>query len=226
VMVVAGNVELEEVKRLSEKWFGPIPAGDVPKRNLPREPKQTQARKLTIEADVPQDAFYTVFHMPGRDSVEYYTADLLSDILGRGKSARLYTELVKEKELFIDLQAYVTGSIDPGLMVIGGRLSSGISFQQAEEEVWRVINEVKKGVENDELQKVKNQAESSIVFGELELLNRAMNLAYGAILGNPNWVNEEIHHIRKVTNENIVEMASRILVPENSSTVYYKSASK
>lgn len=226
VMVVAGNVELEEVKRLSEKWFDPIPAGNVPVRNLPQEPKQTQARKLTIEAAVPQDAFYTVFHMPGRDNPEYYTADLLSDVLGRGKSARLYAELVKEKALFIDLQAHVTGSIDPGLMVIGGRLSSGTSFQQAEEEVWKVINQLKQGLEFEELEKVKNQAASSIVFGELELLNRAMNLAYGAIMGNPNWVNEEIHHIRRVTNEQIVDMANRILVPENSSTVYYKSIPK
>lgn len=222
VMVVAGNVKRDEVKRLSEKWFGSIPAGEPYVRQLPVEPKQTAKREITVEADVPQDALYSVFHMPGRMDKNYHKADLLSDVLGRGKSSRLFNQLVKERELFVQLGSYVMGSLDPGLLVIGGRLAKGINMEEAERAIWEVIDEVKQGISENEMQKVKNQAESSLVFGEVELLNRAMNLAFGAVMGNPNWTNEEINHIHAVNKEDIKTTAKEILRSANNSVLYYK----
>ena len=226
IMVVAGNVTFDQVKELSEKWFGPIPAGEKYIRELPAEPQQTEARLEVAEGDVPLDAIYKAYHMPGRTDIRYYTADLLSDVLGRGKSSLFYDKLVKEEKLFSELSAYVTGSVDPGLLVISGKLRPGVSHQQGEEAIETVIAEVQEnGVSEEELAKVKNQAESSLVFSEVDLLNRAMNLAFGALLGQPDLINKEGEYIQGVTAAGIKAMARKILVPTNCSTLHYKATS-
>ncbi len=222
ILVVAGNVKRDQVRQMAEKWFGEIPSGKPIVREYPTEPKQAAMRRLEVNADVPASAFYMAFHMPARTELAYYTADLLSDVLGRGKSSRLYQSLVKEQMLFNSISAYVTGSADPGLLVISGKLRDQTTFELAEEKVWDVINEiVANGVEPDELEKVKNKAESSLVFSEMELLNTAMNLAYSSFLGNPNLVNKEVDNIRNVSTEAIKNMAERILMKENSNTLAY-----
>ncbi len=221
-LVVAGNVSLEQVRELSEKWFGDIPAQQRPSRSLPPEEAQTAKRSLTVEADVPAQAIYKVFHMPGRFSPKYHTADLLSDILGRGKSSRLYQTLVQEKRYFSTLNAYVTGSIDPGLLVISGKLHDGIRPEKGEEEIDMIISEViESGVTDEELNKVKAQAESTVVFSEVELLNRAMNLAYYSLSGEVENVNRELDSIKAVTKDDIHNAAQEILRVENSSIMYY-----
>ena len=224
IMVVAGNVTFEQVKELSEKWFGPIPAGAEYVRDLPVEPPQREERLEVVAGDVPQDAIYKAYHMPGRTDIRYYTADLLSDVLGRGKSSLLYEQLVIEKKVFSEIGAYVSGSLDPGLLVISGKLSLGVSHEQAEQEIGAIIEELKqKGVSEEELQKVKNQAESSLVFSEVELLNRAMNLAFGALMGQPDLVNKEGDLIQAVSAREIQAMAEEILVPTNCSSLHYQA---
>jgi predicted Zn-dependent peptidase len=224
VMVVAGPVRLEEVKQLSEKWFGPIPAGKPYIRRLPAEPVQEQARYLEVEAGVPLDAIYKTFHIPGKSSEKYYTADLLSDILGRSKSSRLYDKLVKESKVFNSINAYVSGSVDPGLLVIQGHLNQGVSIERGEEEINAILAQItEQKVSESELEKVKNQAESTIVFSEVELLNRAMNLAFYANLGNPEQVNQESDYIQAVTPESLQAMAREVLRKENSSTIHYRA---
>lgn len=224
VMVVAGDVNFEQVKELSEKWFGPIPAGEKYLRKLPAEPRQTEARLEVAEGDVPLDAIYKAYHMPARTDIRYYTADLLSDVLGRGKSSLFYDRLVKEQKLFSDISAYVTGSMEPGLLVISGKLRPGTTFEQAEEAIGAIIEEVQeKGVSKEELEKVKNQAEASLVFSEVDLLNRAMNLAFGALMGDPDLINKEGDYIQAVTAESIQAMARKILLPSNCSTLHYKA---
>jgi predicted Zn-dependent peptidase len=224
IMVVAGPVKLEEVKRLAEKWFGPIPAGKPYIRRLPAEPVQEHARYLELEASVPLDAIYKVFHIPGKSSEKYYTGDLLSDILGRGKSSRLYDKLVKETKLFNSINGYVSGSVDPGLLVIQGHLNQGVSIERGEEEINAILAQImEQQVPELELEKVKNQAESTIVFSEVELLNRAMNLAFYANLGKPEQVNQESEYIQAVSPESLQAMAREILRKENSSTIYYRA---
>ncbi len=222
VLVVAGNVELETVKQLSKKWFGSIAAGEKYRRHLPAEPPQREKRQLEVIADVPVHAIYKAYHMPGRLHASYYTADLLSDLLGRSKSSRLYTQLVKKQELFSGINSYITGAIDPGLLVIQGKLNPGVSLEEVDQAIDSVVQEIQQGsVKEEELQKVKNQAESSIIFAEMELLNRAMNLAYATILGDPNLVNRESEMIQAVTTQQIQQAAREILHDSNASTVYY-----
>lgn len=224
ILVVAGNVMLDDVKLLAEKWFGPIPAGEVYIRNLPTEPVQNEERKLEVVADVPVDAIYKAYHIPGRLDTRYYTADLLSDLLGRSKSSRLYTELVKKQHLFSSISAYVTGTIDPGLLTIHGKLNPGVSLEKADQAIEAVVQSTIQGAVNeDELQKVKNQAESSIIFSEMELLNRSMNLAYATLLGNPDLVNQESEMIQAVTVQDVQKLAGEVLHKNNASTLYYIS---
>ena len=224
IMVVGGDVTTDQVRALCTKWFEGVPKRQVPKRNLPVEPRQLEKRFLRVEADVPTDALYMTFHMPGRFDSDFHAVDLMGDILGRGKSSRLYEQLVNQQRIFNSLSAYVTGSIDPGLLVISGKPVSGIDLNTAEEAVWGVLEEFKsEGFEHLELQKVKNKAESTLVFSEVELLNRAMNLAFASLGGNPDYVNQEPELLQKVNSEDVLVQARKILTRANSSVLHYKS---
>jgi zinc protease len=222
ILVVAGNVKKEQVKKLSEKWFGPIPAQNIKKRSLPVEPAQTTKRFLEIDAKVPASAFYKSYHMPGRFDKDYYAADLLSDVLSRGHSSRLYHKLVKEKEIFTSISSFVMGTIDPGLLVINGRVRNGVKLSDAEAEVAKVVDDlIQGGATEEELTKVKNQAFATLEFGEVEVMNRAMNLAFAKLSGDTNIVNQEKRDIEAVTLADIQRMGKQILREENSSVMYY-----
>jgi predicted Zn-dependent peptidase len=226
ILVVGGNVTVEEVKQLCKKWFEPIPAGTPYVRNLPREPKQTQARFLETTGDsVPLNALYKVWHMPGRFESNFYTADLLSDVLGRSKSSRLYQKLLRDNPLFNNISAHLTASLDPGLLIVQGTLNDGVSLEEADAAVEAVIQEmVDQPVAAEELAKVKNQAEATLTFSEVELLNRVMNIAFAANAGDANMVNEEAAKIQAITPDSLQAMAKDILRKDNCSTMYYRNA--
>jgi zinc protease len=227
ILVVAGNVTTNQIKELSEKWFGPIPSGKAQTKMLPAEPKQAAKRIISVEADVPTDALYKTWHMPGRFEHDYYAADLLSDILSRGDSSRFYHQLVQQKEIFSSISSFVMGTIDPGLLVVSGRVKDGISLEAAEQEIDAIIEKViREGVTAEELEKVKNQAEATLEFGEVEVINRAMNLAFCALSGDPNFVNEEVNKIKSISLKDIHGVASKILSDENSSVMYYRAKKK
>jgi predicted Zn-dependent peptidase len=222
IMVVGGDVKLEEVKRLSEKWFGTIPAGQKLPRLLPTEGVQTDERKETVQANVPLDALYKVFHMPARTEQGYYAVDLISDILSRGNSSRLFRNLLKDKKLFSDINAYLTGSLDAGLFVVEGKPLPGVSMDVAEAAIWEELDRISTELVPDaELTKVKNKMESTMVFSEMSLLDKAMNLAYFELLGDANELNLETQKYLDVNSEEIRLQAKQIFRKENSSTLYY-----
>ncbi len=224
ILVVAGAASLAEVQRLAEKWFGPIPGGERQPRLLPQEPAQTEARRATTTAAVPLSGLYKAYHMPARLDPRYHAVDLLSDLLGRGKSSRLHQRLVKDLQLFNNISASVTGALDPGLFVVSGKLNAGVALEEADRAVEIVVAELLRDeVPADELQKVKNQAEAGLVFGEIELLNRALALAIGKLLGNANLVNEEPAQLQAVTPADLRAAAELVLRPENCSTLYYQA---
>ncbi|MCS7005344.1 MAG: insulinase family protein [Cytophagales bacterium] len=224
VLCVAGNVTLEQIKRLSEKWFGDIPPREVPARKLPQEPPQKEMRFLELNTKVPVDMIYMAFHMVGKNHPDFFATDLLSNVLGGRESSRLYRKLVKERELFTYIDTYVLGSFDPGLLVINGRITSRTSFQTAFQAIQEIIEELlHETISEEELEKVKNQAESSLIYDEMELLNRAMNLCYGALMGNVNFINEEIDRFKQVTSTDIQRVAQQVLPLHNCSVLYYKA---
>ena len=202
------------------EWVG----ADSKGRMIPVEPRQQEKRTLTVEANVPADALYKTYHMPGRFHPDHYAVDLLNDILSNGQSSRLIHQLVKEKEIFTSISSHGMGSIDPGLLVVSGRLNDGVSLENAEIELDKTIKQVvSDGVSETELEKVKNQAESLLEFEEVEVMNRAMNLAFAALSGDPNLVNLEAKLIRAVTTTDIRRVAAEIFREENASVLYYKA---
>lgn len=224
ILVVAGNVTVQQVRELCKKWFEPIAAGEKYIRNLPREVRQTEARILETSAKVPLNSIYKAYHTAGRFDEGFHNADLLSDIMGRSKSSRLYNRLVKEKSLFNNISAYVTASLDPGLLVIQGNLNQGIKLEDANAAIEELVDEVVENrIEEGELQKVKNQSESTMAFAEVELLNRAMNLAFAANAGNADWCNQDADKIRAITADSIQNTAKEVLRKDNCSTMFYRS---
>lgn len=224
ILVVAGHVQLENVKRLAEKWFGPIPMGEKYQRNLALEPLQEEARLLTVEADVPLDAYFKAWHISSRLHKGYYSADLLSDVLSGGGSSRLYQALVKEKQLFSHIDCSHSGSIEPGLLSIEGRLVKGVKMEDAAAAVQEEVEKIKSELVSDaELEKVKNKTESMIAFEDMTVMNRANSLAYYELLGNADMMNTELARYHEVTIHDLKETANEIFDESNSSTMEYFS---
>jgi len=224
ILVVAGNVTVEKVKELAEKWFGDIPAGERYIRNLPQEPPQTEARKLEVKADVPLDAFYKCWHIYPRIDKRYYIADLITEVLSGGGSSRLFQSLVKEKKLFSAIECYHSSSLDAGTLVIEGKLVKGVKMEDAEKAVEAELEKMRtEKVAATELQKVKNKVESLIAFEDMSLTNRANSLAFYELLGDAEQMNHELEKYNVVTAEDILNESQVIFRPENSNTLYYYS---
>lgn len=224
ILVVSGHVKLDEVKRLAHKWFAPIPMGEKYVRNLPMEPKQSEARYLDVEADVPLDAFFKTWHMASRLEKGYYAADLLSDILSGGGSSRLYQALVKERQVFSNVDCHHMGSVDTGLLTIEGKLVKGIRMEDAEKAVQEEVEKIKSELVNvNELEKVKNKTESMIAFEDMTVMNRTNSLATYELLGDAEMMNTELERYREITVADIKEVANQIFEESNSNTMRYFS---
>ncbi len=222
IMVVGGDVKTEDIKALAEKWFGPIPAGEKYVRNIPQEPEQHEERRESVTAKVPLNDVYIAFQAPGRMEDGYYAVDLMGDVLSRGNSSRLYRSLVKDQQLFSDIHAYMTGSFDTGMFVVEGKPLETVSIEQAEAAIWEQLELLKQNdVPADELTKVKNKTESTLMFSEMSLLDKAMNLAYYELLGDGDLLNQEADHYLHITAAQIREQANRIFRKDNSSTLIY-----
>ncbi len=223
ILSIAGNIKFDETIKLAEKWFGGIENRNIVKTKLPVEPTQTEERRETVKADVPQKAIYKTYHMCDRLHKDFHATDFMSDILSGGKSGRLLNKLVKEQNLFSDINAYISGDIDAGLFVVEGHLNDGVSFDSADKAINTELSKIQQeGVTANELQKVKNKAESIFVFGQLNLMNKAMNLAFAENLGHIDWVNTEIDLYKNVQKEHIKQVAQQVLNTTNCSTLYYE----
>ena len=222
ILVVAGDVALNQVKALSQKWFGPISSRDTPKRSLPKEPRQEKARTLKVEREVPIDVIYKAFHMCARTHPDFYATDLISDILSRGNSSRLYNSLVKEHKLFSDVDAFIGGELDEGLFYFAGKLTPGVSMKDAEAGIDAEIEKLSSVLVGEkELRKVKNKAISAHKFSELNVLNKAINLATSELMGDAELVNQQIERYEEVTSDKIKAVAQSVFRKANSNTLYY-----
>ncbi|WP_300813797.1 pitrilysin family protein [uncultured Bacteroides sp.] len=223
VLAVTGNISWEETLRLTLKWFGPIPRRDVPVRRLPQEPVQTEERRLTVERNVPLDALFMAFHTCRRDEPDYYAFDILSDILSNGSSSRLNLRLVKERKIFSSIDAYISGTRDAGLLHVSGKPAAGISLEQAEEAVRRELEDLmRNSVGTQELEKVKNKFESTQIFGNINYLNVATNLAWFELTGQAEDIDREVERYRSVSPEHLRDVAARAFRPENGVVLHYK----
>lgn len=222
ILVVAGAVKTEEVKHLANKWFGGIPSGEKYIRQLPAEPVQTAPRHTDVHANVPANALIMAWHMDARLEPGYYAADLITEILGGGNSARLYQALVKEQKIFSALEVHHFGSTDKCLLALESRLVDGVNHNDARAALeMELIKLVNKGITSEELEKVKNKTESMIVFEDMSLTNRAASLAHYELLEDASLMNTELERYRRVTVDDIVSAGKNIFREENSNTMFY-----
>ena len=223
ILSVSGDIEPEQVFAMAERWFGEIPDTPAHHDPLPAEPMQTSARRLEVDRDVPATAITIAFPMGGRLSRDYYLLDLISDLLSGGESARLYDSLIRRRRLFSAINAYITGDIDPGMFIITGQIMEGVSEQQAEEALWEELRQLQEvAVGGYELEKVKNKFEAGVMFGELNVMNKAMNIGYYLMLGHPDLINSETDIFRSINAYDIIRESRRIFRPELSSTLIYR----
>ena len=227
ILTITGRISFETALKLSNKWFGPIPRRKIIPRNIPSEPVQNEERSIIVESDVPSNALYKVWHIGPRKSSDFYTLDLITDLLSGGESGRLNTKLVREMKLFSEINAYITSDIDPGLVIMQGKLMKGADIRNADESVNDVINGLQETRSlEQEIEKVRNKFESSTVFSNTNILNKAVSLANYELLGNPDLINTEVAAYRSVTIDMVAEAASKYFLPSNCSTLYYKSTRK
>lgn len=225
VLSIAGNIDPVEAVKLAEKWFGEIPAGPIHHRQLPVEPAQTAPLRREVRAAVPVPAVYLCFRMPARLDPKFYPVDLLSDVLAQGHSARLYRRLLKEKQLFSQIDAYVTANIDPGLLVIEGRPVENITPDEAIAAIWEELDILcREPLETRELQKIQHRFESTVVFSETSVLNKAQNLAFYEILDRAELMNEETETYLAVTPSDLHQAAIELFRPDNSAALIYVPA--
>lgn len=224
ILSMSADMEEEEMLALAEKWFGGLPDRPSDREAIPQEPPQTEARREEVQRDVPATTVTIAYPMGGRLSADFYTADLVSDLLSGGDSSRLYTRLVKEHRLFSSVNAYITGDLDPGLFVFTGQLLPETTPEQAEEAFRTEMQLLGRTPATDrEIQKVKNKFEANTLFGELNVMNKAMNLGYYEMLGDPDLMNREVENYRAVTPEEIMDFSRRTFRPERSSTLIYRA---
>ncbi len=222
ILSVSGDIPGERVFELAEKWFGDIPALPSDRPAIPREPVQTVARRMEVERNVPASTVTIAFHMGDRLSRQFYHCDILSDLLAGGTSARLYLNLVKDRQLFSAANAYITGDMDPGLFIVTGQLHPGVTPEQGEKGLWDEIGKLQnEPVAEYELAKVKNKFEAEVIFGELNVMNKAMNLGYYNMLGDMSLLNGEVGIFRSVAATEIMAAAREVFTPKNSSTLIY-----
>lgn len=224
VLCVAGDVSVEEVKTLANKWFGSIDSGEKYTRNLPAEPIQTAARTERVTREVPIDALYKAWHMPARLQEGYHECDLITEIMGNGYASRLYLALVKEQQVFSNINCYHTGSLDAGIIVIEGKVQKGKTLEEANDAVAAQINQLlQDGVSDAELQKAKNKIEAMIAFEDMSLLSRANNLAFYELIGDAAMINDELDLYQKVSIQSLMNTAKKVFRAENENTLFYQS---
>ncbi len=224
ILVVSGNVDPDHVFRLSEKWFGDIPRRNISTTPIPAEPAQNEERRLKVDRNVPASMIQMVYHIGSRTDANFYTTDLLSDVLSNGPSSRLTQSLIKDQQLFSDINAYISGDHHPGLFTVTGRLLPSTSMEQAEQAIHHELDKISSQlISGYELQKVKNKIESTLVFSEISFLNKAMNLAQFELLGQAEDINREVDKYQAVSAQGLLENAQQIFRPTNRSTLYYQA---
>ena len=224
ILAISADIDEDEMLRLAEEYFGDIEdmGGEI--AEIPQEPTQREPRRLEVERDVPATDITIAFHMGDRLSRDFFLGDLASDLLAGGESSRLVNHLIKERGIFSSVNAYITGSLDAGLFVIKGRLMATTSEAEAEEALWGELRELIDGNISDyELEKVKNKFEANMLMGEINIMNKALNLSFYEMVGDIALINSEAEIYRSLTREEVMDFASRCFDTNNSSTLIYRA---
>lgn len=225
ILSICGDVDFEESFKLVKKWFADIPSSEITRQPKVVEPVQTEPRFEEVTEDVPLNAFLWSFKIGARNDTDFPIADLTSDILGRDESSLLHQKLAVELNLVSNISAYVSGDRAPGMLVVSGKLNNDVSFEAVEKEIWKIINGLKQeGISEQSLMKVKNKFETAHVFGEMSVMNKAMNLSYAEMCNDVEDINLELKAYQAVTASQIQSWASLVLKESALSKLHVKKS--
>ncbi len=225
ILSISADIDEQKMFELCERYFADVEGeGEFVESSIAVEPEQLEARRVVVERDVPATYVVVAFPMGGRTSDDFFTADLVSDILAGGDSARLYQRLVKGRGLFAAVNAYITGDLDPGLFMFTAQLLPSTDEVEAEQALWQEIELLKSEAAGEyEMAKVKNKFEANTLFGELNVMNKAMNMGYYNMTGDMSLINREVTIYQSIDAERVQEFARRVFSRERSNTLIYRS---
>jgi predicted Zn-dependent peptidase len=221
VLAVTGNISLEETRRLAEKWFGGIPRREVAARTYAAEPVQTAERRKTVSGPVPQTMMVVSYPMPGCSHPDYPVCDIITDLLAAGRTSRYYRHLIMGTELFTSADASISGSEEPGQLMLQALLRPGVDEEEARR---ALIDEARSLVtsppDDHELKSAVNRFEVQQVMGKLSYVNLASSLAMDEMRNTTQ--EATLARYRAITAADIVRVADEIFRPERSSTLIYR----
>jgi zinc protease len=165
-LVIAGDVNADEVKQKVEEYFGNIPSGPPVEKFDRWIPKMTGEHRFVMQDRVPQPRLYKVYNIPEYGSKEGTYFELISDVLASGKTSRLYKRLVYDEQLATNVNAFAYLREIAGQLIIVVSLRPGVEMAKVE----KILNEeldkfLKEGPTADELDRVKTGYLSSFVKG-------------------------------------------------------------
>jgi len=223
ILCIGGDFNEVKIRHQIEQTFGAL-KGIGKRRALPdfQEPAQLQARSKVIYRDVPADAFYLAYRIPSRIEPEFYTADIITDILATGASSLLQERLVKKQQLLFSVDAYTNDVAGPGLLIIEGKCYEGTDPKEAVKAVKAILDELKQiRVETHVVEKAVHKTLTTIEFSEYSTLNKAINLAYYEYLGDITLINRETEIYNQITPEQIQRTAAKIFRTNQSNLLFY-----
>ena len=224
ILSFSGSTTAEEAFKLVKKWFDPLPARKLKDKSIPEEPEQTESRFLDVTRDVPANLLVKCWHMGGRAGKQFKEMDLITDILSGGESGRFENRLVRERRAFSEANIYVSGEMDPGLVLFQGRVTEGMKMEKAEE----IFNNeldlfLTDGPTPTEMQKIINRFESTHLLGNINSGSIAMNLAMFELMGDAGNLNREPELYRQISSTDLISTAREVFTPDNCSTILYRS---
>ena len=211
ILSVTGPDEPAAVLEIIKARFGNIPARNLNRLSRASESVQTMPHILEDEGQYPSSVLYLAWLMDGRSGADYYTYDLLSDVMSLGRSSFFYQHLVKIKKICAHVDAYITGTEDEGLFIIEARPSKDVTIEQMEAEIWNELALIQKNpVDALVLDKLKNKNESTMTFSNVSAAHKATNLAYYESLGDAQLINTESDRIAEVTKDDLYRVANQL----------------
>jgi zinc protease len=227
-LVIVGDLNSDQALAWIHKYFDGIPASAKPiPRNIPQEPPQTAEREVKKSySNTPLPAAVIGYKMPARYAPDAYPLELASDILAAGESSRLYQELVYKQQIAVQAAGFGDFSEDPNLFWAYAIMNQGHTAEEGEKAVVSVLNELKaRPVDDEELEKAKNQEIAAAVLGRDSDEDKAVAIENAAVIGkDPNLVNTELDRYLAVTPEDIQRVAKEYFVLQHATVLYVTPA--
>lgn len=222
LVVIAGDVTIENVKALAVKYFEPIPGNIPPPTIRTIEPPQTGEKRIVVYREVSTPNIMIAYHVPEASHPDYYALDILASVLSSGNSSRLRKALIFDKQLAISVSGGMGATFDPYLFTFDGVAARGVTPENLEKAIYEELDKIKNnGVDEQELQKVKNQKMMQFYRG-METINGKAGLLgrYSLFFGDYTRLFDAPEYYSKVTSDDLKRMVSTYFVPENRTVGY------